>query len=387
MRTPSPLESRVRAHLHALGEQGLLRTLRPPSGIDLSSNDYLALSHHPAVQERMVAAIQCGGCGSTGSRLLRGHREAFEALERAFAAFKGAERALYFSSGYLANLAVLTTLVEPRDVILSDRLNHASLRDGIRLSRAKQVVFPHNDAVALARLVDTTHGRGQVFVVTESLFSMDGDVSPLAHYAAICRATGALLIVDEAHAVGIYGTNGSGLIEERGIADDVFVSIDTAGKALGVAGAFVSGPAWAIEYLAQRARPFLFSTAPPPAVAAAIQASLTIVTGEPERRVQLRRRAVFLRDRLGEAGIRVPGGDTPIVPIVLGENDRALAVACSLQSDGFDVRAIRPPSVPSGTPRLRVSVNVNLTEAEIERFVSRLAVVLKGLVPWHAACS
>ena len=335
----------------------------------------------------MIAAVQRDGCGSTGSRLLGGHREAFEAVERSFAALKGTERALYFSSGYLANLAVLTTLVEPGDVILSDRLNHASLRDGIRLSLAKRVVFPHNDAAALARRVESARGQGQVFVVTESLFSMDGDRSPLALYANICRETGALLIVDEAHAVGIRGLCGSGLIEESGIADDVFVSINSAGKALGVAGAFVTGPAWAIEYLAQHARSFLFSTAPPPAVADAIQASLTIVTEEPERRARLRRRAVFLRERLGEAGIPAPGGDTPIIPIMLGGNDRAVAVAGALQAEGFDVRAIRPPTVPSGTARLRVSVNVRLAEVDLDRFASRFAAVLKGLVPCPAASS
>ena len=256
----------------------------------------------------MIAAVRRDGCGSTGSRLLGGHREAFETVERSFAAFKGTERALYFSSGYLANLAVLTTFVEPGDVILSDRLNHASLRDGIRLSLAKRMAFPHNDAASLTRRVESARGQGQVFVVTESLFSMDGDLSPLAVYAGICRATGALLVVDEAHAVGVRAPNGSGLIEESGITNDVLVSINAAGKALGVAGAFVTGPAWAIEYLAQRARSFLFSTAPPPAVADAIQASLTIVTEEPERRARLRRRAVFLRERLGEAGIPVAGG-------------------------------------------------------------------------------
>ena len=389
MRTPSPLESRVRAHLHTLSERGLLRTFRSPSGIDLSSNDYLGLSDHPVVKEKMIAAVQRDGCGSTGSRLLGGHRETFEAVERSFAAFKGTERALYFSSGYLANLAVLTTFIEPGDVILSDRLNHASLRDGIRLSLAKRVAFPHNDAAALARRVESekARGQGQVFVVTESLFSMDGDLSPLAIYAGICRATGALLVVDEAHAVGIRGPNGSGLIEENGIANDVLVSINAAGKALGVAGAFVAGPAWAIEYLAQRGRSFLFSTAPPPAVADAIQASLTVVTEEPERRARLRRRAVFLRERLGKAGIPAPGGDTPIIPIVLGGNDRAVAVAGALQAEGFDVRAIRPPTVPAGTARLRVSVNVHLTEVDLDRFTSRLAAVLKGLVPCPAASS
>ena len=387
MTTPSTLESRVRTHMRTLNERGLLRTLRPPSGIDLSSNDYLALSRHPAVQASMVAAVHRDGCGSTGSRLLGGHRDAFDTVERAFATFKGTDRALYFSSGYLANLAVLTAFVEPGDVVLSDRLNHASLRDGIRLSLAKRVVFPHNDATALIRRIESAPRQGQVFVVTESLFSMDGDRSPLAVYADICRKTGALLIVDEAHATGIRGTHGSGLIEECGIGKDVLVSINSAGKALGVAGAFVAGPAWAIEHLAQQARPFLFSTAPPPAVADAIQASLTIVADEPERRARLRHRAAFLRTRLGEEGIRTPGGDTPIIPVLIGENHRAVAVADALHADGFDVRAVRPPTVPTGTARLRISVHVDVSDVDLDRFASRLAVVLKGQVPCPGASS
>ena len=387
MKTPSTLESRVRAHMRTLNERGLLRTPRSPSGLDLSSHDYLALSSHPAVKASMIAAVQRGGCGSTGSRLLGGHREAFDAVERSFATFKGTDRALYFSSGYLANLAVLTAFAEPGDVVLSDRLNHASLRDGIRLSLAKRVVFPHNDAAALARRIDGASTQGQVFVVTESLFSMDGDRSPLAVYADICRKTGALLIVDEAHAVGIRGPHGSGLIEETEIGKDVLVSINSAGKALGVAGAFVAGPAWAIEHLAQQARPFLFSTAAPPAVADAIQASLTIIANEPERRSQLRRRAVVLRERLGEAAIPTPGGDTPIIPVMIGGNQQAVAVADALHAEGFDVRAIRPPTVPPGTARLRVSVHVDVSEVDLGRFASRLAAVLKGQVPCPVASS
>ena len=387
MTTPSTLESRVRTHLRTLNERGLLRTLRPPSGIDLSSNDYLALSRHPAVQASMVAAVHRDGCGSTGSRLLGGHRDAFDTVERSFATFKGTDRALYFSSGYLANLAVLTAFVEPGDVVLSDRLNHASLRDGIRLSLAKRVVFPHNDATALLRRIESTSRQGQVFVVTESLFSMDGDRAPLAVYADICRKTGALLIVDEAHATGIRGTHGSGLIEEYGIGKDVLVSINSAGKALGVAGAFVAGPAWAIEHLTQQARPFLFSTAPPPAVADAIQASLNIVADEPERRARLRHRAAFLRTRLGKEGIRTPGGDTPIIPILIGENHRAVAVADTLHADGFDVRAVRPPTVPTGTARLRISVHVDVSDIDLDRFASRLAAVLKGQVLCPGASS
>lgn len=335
----------------------------------------------------MTAAVQRDGCGSRGSRLLGGHRDAFGTVENSFARFKGTDRALYFSSGYLANLAVLTTFVEPDDVILSDRLNHASLRDGIRLSLAKRVVFPHNDAAALARRIEGTSTKGQIFVVTESLFSMDGDRSPLQVYAEICRRTGALLIVDEAHAVGIRGPNGSGLIEESGIDKDVLVSINSAGKALGVAGAFVAGPTWAIEYLAQQARPFLFSTAPPPAVADAIEASLTIVRDEPERRAQLRHYAALLRERLNDKGISTPSGDTPIIPVMIGGNRQAVEVADALHAEGFDVRAIRPPTVPRGTARLRISVHVDLAETDLNRFANRLAAVFKGNVPCPVASS
>jgi len=255
-----PLEERLRAHLAELERDGLLRKRRPPRGIDLSSNDYLGLAAHPFIKERMAAAVCAMGAGSTGSRLLRGERECFTALEQRFAAFKGTERSLYFSSGYLANLAVLTTFPEAGDAIYSDERNHASLIDGARLSRAERVVFPHLCPGALPEAG---------FLVTESVFSMDGDLAPLEHY----KKLGAALIVDEAHAVGLYGDRGEGLVG----GDDVFVSINPAGKALGVAGAFVAGPSWAIEYLEQRARPFIFSTAAPPAVAAALDASLDTI--------------------------------------------------------------------------------------------------------------
>jgi 8-amino-7-oxononanoate synthase len=383
----SPLESRVAARLRALQEAELLRTLRAPAGVDLSSNDYLGLARDPRLARRMAEAIAREGCGSTGSRLLRGHREAFASVERTFAAFKGTERALYFSSGYLANVAVLSTFAEPGDVVLSDALNHASIRDGARLSRASRLVFDHGDANALARLLGTRRGAGQSFVVTESLFSMDGDVPPLEAYARLCRDAGALLVVDEAHAVGVYGDRGSGLIEETGIDRDVFLSVSTAGKALGVAGAFVAGPAWAIEYLVQRGRPFVFSTAPPPAVAAAIEASLEIVGAEPERRRRLRASARRLRALLAANGVRVPPGDSPIVPVVLGTATRALAVAAALQAQGFDVRAIREPTVPAGSARLRVSVNAMLTDAAMDAFVQALGAALREAVPCHAASS
>jgi 8-amino-7-oxononanoate synthase len=345
--------------------------------VDLCSNDYLNLSRHPAVTSALVAGVAREGCGSTGSRLLCGQRDAFDAVERRFASFKGTERSLYFAAGYLANLAVLTTLPEDGDVVFSDALNHASVIDGARLSRARTIVFPHNDAAALRRLVATTSVPGIRFIVVESLFSMDGDIAPLEEYAAMARDSGAVLIVDEAHAVGVYGARGSGLIEETGVADAVCVSINTAGKALGVSGAFVTGASWAIEYLLQRARTFLFSTAPPPALADAIGASLSIVEAEPDRRARVLALSRYLRQRLAESSVDVPAGRSQIVPIVIGDNERATTVAHVLQTEGFDVRAIRPPSVPEGSARLRVTVNAGLTEHALERFVDVLAATLK----------
>jgi 8-amino-7-oxononanoate synthase len=356
-----------------------------PHGIDLCSNDYLSLSQHPLLKARMIEAVEQEGSGSTGSRLLRGERDCFARIERLFATFKQTDRSLYFSSGYLANIAVLTTFPEAGDVILSDERNHASLIDGIRLSPARRVVFPHGNADALARLVGEHRGDGQAFIVTESLFSMDGDRAPLTDYAALCRSTGAALVVDEAHAVGVFGARGSGLIEETGVDADVFVSVNTAGKALGVSGAFVTGRSWAVEYLIQRARPFIFSTAPPPAVAAAIEAALEIVAGEPERRDRLAGLSRGLRERLDAAGLSVSGGASQIVPVVLGENERAVAVARTLQARGFDVRAIRPPSVPPGGARLRVTVNVGLTDAMLDRFADALSAAVREFSRCSAA--
>lgn len=387
MPADNTLEARIRARLLDLRTRDLLRTMRPPAGVDLSSNDYLRLSTHPRVTAAFVEGIAAEGTGSTGSRLLRGDREVFARLERRFADFIGTPRALYLSSGYLANVAVLTTLAEAGDVIFSDALNHASLIDGIRLSRAGRMVFPHNDPAALSALIDRTPCQGQRFIVVESLFSMDGDEAPLQAYAEICRRTGALLIVDEAHAVGIFGECGSGRIEETGVGDAVLASISTGGKALGVGGAFVAGPEWAIDYLVQRGRPFVFSTAAPPAMAHALLASLDVVRDEPERRAVLREHSRYLRRLLRRAGLDVADSGSHIVPIHVGPNDAALAVASALQAEGFDVRAIRPPTVPVGTARLRVSVNVGVSRPMLERFAELLPVALREAGVCSAASS
>lgn len=359
------VEARIAERLAALRSAGLFRKLAEPKGIDLSSNDYLGLAKHPLLKERMARAIEREGCGSTGSRLLRGERASLRAIEARFAKFKGTEAALYFSSGYSANIAVVSTFPEAEDVILSDSLNHASLIDGIRLSKAKKLIFPHAEVPA----------EDAQFLVTESVFSMDGDFAPLREYARL----GSALIVDEAHAAGLYGERGSGMIEAAGIAHDVFLSINPMGKAFGVAGAFVCGAGHAIEYLIQRARPFVFSTAPPPALAAALDAALDLVEQEPERRRRILALAAFLRGLLADAGFDVSREGSPIIPIVIGDNQRAVAAAEALQQAGFDVRAIRPPTVPENTARLRVSVNAGLDEAILRRFASTLSATLQDL--------
>jgi 8-amino-7-oxononanoate synthase len=394
MSPDSRFERRLPARLAELERAGLGRTLHEPCGIDLSSNDYLNLAADPRIVAAFRDAAARDGVGSTGSRLLRGHRAAFARLESRFASFKGTERALYFSSGYLANLAVLATLAEPGDTIVSDACNHASLIDGMRLSRARVMVTPHNDAAALRRALEQTANhtetpaaaRGErdplTFVVVESLYSMEGDFAPLAEYMAACEESGAVLVVDEAHAVGIYGPNGEGLIAAAGVDPNRCLSINTAGKALGAAGALVAGPAWAIDYLTQRARPFVFSTAAPPAIAAAIETSLTIVEGEPARRQRLLALAAHLRAALRRAGIDVPDGTSPIIPVLVGDNHRAVSIAQALQADGFDVRAIRPPSVPPGTARLRISVNAGLSERTLDALAGLVSAALCS-----AACS
>jgi 8-amino-7-oxononanoate synthase len=369
MSVRSNLEGRIREELARADADGLRRNLRPPSGVDLSSNDYLCLSRHPLLHQAMAEAAAREGCGSTGSRLLRGERDCFSRLERRFAAFAHKPAALYFSSGYLANLAVLSTFPQAGDVLYSDEHNHASLIDGMRLSRAARRVFPHNNAAVLEALLREEVAPGQKFVVTESLFSMEGDYAPLETYAELCRAYDAMLIVDEAHTVGYTSWP-----RHTGIGN---ISINPAGKGLGVAGAFVAGPDWAIDYLIQRARPFIFSTAPPPPIAAALDAALTLIETEPWRGEQLLGRAAYLRARLAENGIDVPGGTSQIIPVLLGDNERAVQVAHGLQQRGFDVRAIRPPSVPAGTARLRISVNIGLSEGTLERFAAALADTLK----------
>ena len=369
-------ERRVRRNLTELADTGMKRYLQTPRGVSLSSNDYLGLATHPHVQRRMAEAILRYGAGSSGSRLLSGNHESFTRVERRFARWKGSESALFFGSGYLANLGVLSTIAGEDDIVFSDELNHASLIDGLRLSKARKVVFRHRDVYELSRLIERTNTSGQKFLVTESVFSMDGDEAPLIEYASLCRATNTALIVDEAHAVGIMGAKGSGLIEETGIGADVFLSVNPAGKALGVGGAFVAGPAWVIDYLIQHARSFIFSTAPPPSMAEALDEALDVIRDESELRTRLLELSLKFREALIAEGLRLTPGASPIIPVIIGDSGQAVNVAEILQVQGYDVRAIRPPSVAPGTSRLRISVNVNLDESTIADFSVALAEAL-----------
>jgi 8-amino-7-oxononanoate synthase len=373
------LETRIRQRLESFELNGLSRRLLPPAGIDLSSNDYLQFASHPMLRARMSSAVLQEGCGSTGSRLLRGDRNCFSTIEQRFAAFKGTEAALYFSSGYAANLAVLSTFLDDGDVVFFDRLNHASLIDGMRLGKARRILFAHNEVAAFEHYLRTISTAGQRFLVVESLFSMDGDIAPLKEYAELCKEAGVALIVDEAHAIGLYGDRGTGLIESTGIADDTFLSINPAGKALGLAGAFVAGPQWAIDYLMQRGRTFVFSTAPPPSIAAALGAALDLIGQAPELRHRLHWLTNTLRGMLADQGLDILRDGTQIVPVLVGDNARAVSVAQALQVQGFDVRAIRPPAVPEGSARLRISVNTGLDETILRRFSSSLDRALSGV--------
>jgi 8-amino-7-oxononanoate synthase len=320
----------------------------------------------------LIEADKREGVGSTASRLLRGQRDSFRDVEQKFAEWKGTAGSLYFSSGYQANIGIMQTFLEKEDVVFSDELNHASLIDGIRLSKCRKIIFPHKDVKILEKLLSETECNGQKFLVTESLFSMDGDIAPLKKYAEICRRTNTNLIIDEAHSVGLYGEKGSGLIEEFGIEKDVFLSINTAGKALGVSGAFVAGSNLAIEYLINKCRSFIFSTAPIPAIADALKKAVEIIEVEKERRVRLQNLCETFCNLLSENSFEIPADTTQIIPIIIGDSEKALKIAGKMQARGFDVRAIRPPTVAEGTSRLRITLNLGLSEEVLKDFVEQL---------------
>ena len=343
------------------------RTLRPASGRDFTSNDYLGLAMHPALREAAKVALDDFGIlGAGGSRLLRGHHPLHAALEERAAKFFSAEKTLYFGSGYLANLALFSALCDRHDAIVFDEFVHASIKEGIHASTAGRYRAEHSDLSSFEENLKRARadGRSSIWIAVESLYSMDGDFAPLEDLAKLGREYDATLIVDEAHATGVFGKTGRGLSED--LDETNCIAVHTCGKALGVAGALVCGSTSTIEFLINKSRPFIYSTAPPPMLAAALMRALELVDEEPERRERLLVSISIAREKL-RAGARdnLPRSGSQIIPVILGEEKRTLEIAADLQKAGFDVRAIRPPTVPQGTSRLRISLNATHTEADI----------------------
>jgi 8-amino-7-oxononanoate synthase len=330
------------------------------------SNDYLGLARDPRLTRAAAQAAEEWGTGSTGSRLTTGTYPAHRQLEREIAELKGAEAALFFSSGYLASVGTIPALVGRGDLIVSDALNHASLIDGCRLSRAEVRVFRHADAAHAAELLADRARFRRALVATDGVFSMDGDLAPLPALTDLCEATDAWLMVDDAHGTGVLGPSGGGTVEQFGLTGRVAVQMGTASKALGVEGGFIAGPVELIGYLENRARSFVFSTAPPPASLAAIRAALAIVRSEPERREALWRNVHRLRDGLSRGGLDVSEGGSAIVPVLIGEAEAAVRASRRLEEEGFWIPAIRPPTVPPGTSRLRLCVSARHTPEQID---------------------
>jgi 8-amino-7-oxononanoate synthase len=368
---PVDLRGRIAAELDELRRQWQFRALDRPSGINLISNDYLGLASDPRLARELADAVaRLGRVGAGGSRLLGGNSEEWEQAESEFAEFAGTEAALYFSSGYVANLGLLSALLRPGDLVFSDALNHASLIDGMRLSGARKVIYRHGDLAQLEGALE--HYRDDPaakLIVTESLFSMEGDRAPLGAMLDLGRRYGAELVVDEAHAVGVFGPQGRGLATEAGIERDLLAVVHTCGKALGSAGAFVCCSELLRDFLVNRARTFIFSTAAPPYQAAQIRAAVTAAREMGAERAHLQAISRKLRDGLREEGFDIAASDSQIVPLIAGSNEAALAWAESLKEAGFAVRAIRPPTVAAGRACLRFSLTAKLSEGEIERLL------------------
>jgi 8-amino-7-oxononanoate synthase len=369
---------RLGAGLGELEAQGLARALRPGAGRDFASNDYLGLASDPAFARRVAARISAvvergGALFAPSSRLLRGETELHHATEERLAKLKGDDAALLYPSGWQANAGALATLLGPQDRALSDAANHASLIDGLRLARCERVVVSHLDLEAYARELARPWRRGQTWVVVESLYSMDGDLAPLAELLELCERHGALLYVDDAHATGVYGRHGAGWLAEQGVAGRAAVTVTTFGKSLALQGACVSGPRELIATLVHASRAFLFTTALAPLLVVALGESLDVLEREPERRARVRANAERLRARLAQLEFDVQPGDSPIVPIRLGKNERALAAAAALAARGLDVRAVRPPAVPEDGALLRVSVHADHAPDELDRLAQALA--------------
>lgn len=365
------------AALAALERRGRLRALAPRAGLDFASNDYLGLAESEDLRAAAVAALMRGvPAGAGGSRLLRGNHPEHAALEQEAAAFFGAQSALFLAGGFSANAALVATLPRRGDLVVHDALIHASVHEGLAATHAEAVATPHNDAGAVEDAIRrwrVAGGRGQPWIVVETLYSMDGDFAPLDDLARIAEAHDAMLLLDEAHATGVYGPGGRGLgatLEGRANV----VTLHTCGKALGAMGALVCLPAGLRNYMVNRARAFIYATAPSPLLAAIVRAALCLTAAADDRRALLHARTTQVREGLARLGL--PATPSQIQTVLLGADRRATTVASALQHRGFDVRAIRPPTVPEGTARLRLALTLNVSDADTRDLLAALPRVM-----------
>ena len=362
------LTDSFRARIDALDRRSRLRRLIPRAGPDFASNDYLGLAHDPAIASAVADAVARGvPIGSGGSRLLRGNAPEHEALEAQAATLFGSEAALYFANGFVANMALLSALPGPDDLIVADALIHASAHDGMKLSRAKPVLVAHNDPQAFDDAIISWRsqgGTGTPWIIVETLYSMDGDLAPLDALAQVAVRHDAMLLVDEAHATAVHGPGGRGLAAHlEGL--PYVIALHTCGKGLGVEGALVTATQPIIDLLVNRGRGFVFSTAPSPLMAVAVSAALKRVTQADDLRARLAGHIAHAAHHIC-APLGLPLPTSQILPVIIGPDARTMQLAAMLQRAGFDVRGIRPPTVPRGTARLRISLTLNIDEAIIE---------------------
>jgi len=387
---------RLTAQLAELGQNGLLRrrlVRESPQGpriiaegreyLAFCSNDYLGLANHPVIAQAAIDAVMRYGVGEGGSHLLSGHHALHERLEVKLAEFVEMPRALLFSTGYQANIGAVTALVGPGDAVFSDALNHASLIDGVRLSRARVVRYPHLDLKFLEDALDESQERVKL-IVTDGVFSMDGDTAPLKGLLELCERHDAWLLVDDAHGFGVLGVEGRGSPAHFGLRSPRLVYVGTLGKAAGVSGAFVAGSAEVVECVLQRARTYIYTTAAPAPLAGALVASLRLIQQDEWRRCHLRRLVGILKEAVGGSAAALAPSDTPIQPLILGTSAEAVRISTRLREQGILVPAIRPPTVPEGTARLRISLSAAHSEQDVLRLAADLRQALSRGVATHA---
>jgi 8-amino-7-oxononanoate synthase len=367
--------------LRELADRGRLRSLRARAGIDFTSNDYLGLAESAELRQAAADAVARGvPVGSGGSRLLRGNHPEHEALETEAAAYFGAETALYFGGGYVANFAIFSTLPQTGDLVVHDELIHASVHEGLRRGRANTVGVPHNNVDAFDTAIvrwRAAGGKGRPWLSVESLYSMDGDSPDLVELLAVADRHEAMLVIDEAHATGVLGPQGRGLAAAFEGRDNV-ITLHTCGKALGTSGGFIMAPRIIRDFLVNRSRPFIFATAPSPLTAAITRAALELSRSNPERRERLARLVQFAGNELRRR-CRIEPSGSHIVPVIVGPDRAAVTLASTLQRRGYDIRAIRPPTVPEGTARLRIALTLNVDEATVAGLFAALSEDLRNV--------